>query len=233
MKSLDDELVLIMTELSKVGKIEAFPILQKIANFEHVIINSLMKGEITYLVGVNINARDGYKNPESSNYLHYEMWRDVFADIYGNVSEPPYRAVKISTVVGKKKEFSTWIATADKRISEPLLKFMKERKKDSFKQLLLPLEIVASGIPKEFLSTLDLRSTVADISAGYYIVLEMLGFYFDNKFNTQLVSDRLPYRPEFGLPGGKTAEDLLIEGLIVDEEDDDDIIEEVEDDEDD
>jgi hypothetical protein len=47
------------------------------------------------------------------------------------------------------------------------------------------------------------------------------------------VSDRLPYRPEFGLPGGKTAEDLLIEGLIVDEEDDDDIIEEVEDDEDD
>jgi hypothetical protein len=221
MSSLDDELVKIMTLLSNDGTIEAFPVMQRIANFEHLIYQSLLKGDITYLVGININTKEGYKNPMSSNYLHYKLWTEVFAPIFGNISEPPYRAVKVSTVVGKKKLFAEWLATAEKHIAEPLMAWMADNNKDCFKQILLPLEIVAGGVPKEFLSMLDLRSTVADISAGYYIVLEMMGFYFDNVHNTQLVSDRMPYREEFGLPGGRTIESIIGSSMEVDDDEED------------
>lgn len=222
MHSLDKELILAMTEVIETGKLKAFPILQKIANFEHVIIQSLLRGEITYLVTVNINHKDGYKNPNSSNYLHHELWDEVFAKTFGKNAAPPYRAVKISTIVGKKNLFKNWIQTVDSSISEPLLNFMKERGKDSFVQLLLPLEIVGGGIPELFISALDIKRTVADISAGYYILLEMMGFYFNNKpFNTQLVSDRMSYKPEFGLPGGTAIEDII----LADDDDEDAILE--------
>lgn len=201
MKALEKELVLIMSELMAEGSIRIFPIMQRIANLEHLTYQSLLEGKISYLVGININAEEGYKNPGSSNYLHYDLWCNVFAEKFGRISEPPYRAVKISTIVDSKAKFKKWVETVSEDISIPLLKWMAEKGKDKFTQILLPLEIVSDGIPEDFRSLMDMRLTIAAVSAGHYIILEMLGFYFNNDHNTQLVSDRLPYRPEYGLPG--------------------------------
>jgi hypothetical protein len=218
MKSLEEELVRVMIELVENENISIFPVMQKIANLEHLVHQSLLRGEITYMVGVNINSEDGYKKPDSSNYLHYKLWRDVFAKKFGTVSEPPYRAIKVSTIVKSPSQFKLWADSINEDISAPLILWMTENNKKGFTQILLPLEIVSSGLPKEFMSLINMRATVASISKGYYILLETLGMYFGNKHNTQLVSDKLPYRPEYGLPGGEL--DLTLNSMENEEEDD-------------
>ena len=225
MKSLDEELVRIMTELAETGEVYAFTVLQKIANFEHQVLESLNKGEITYLIGVNINAKDGYKNPERSNYVHYELWEKVFAKKFGFTPSPPYRAIKISTLVDKPAIFKQWLNRIEPSLKEPLEEWMKDCNRKYLKQLLLPSEIVSKQIPQDFLDILNVRATIANMSASYYILLEMLGFYFDNSKKSQLVSDNLPYRPEYGLPGNS-----IVIGDMTIEEDEEEIEEEIEED---
>lgn len=206
MKALEEEIVKAMKELVNTSSIEVLPIAQRIANLEHSVLKELETGSIKYLTTVNINAKEGYKNPAVSNYVHYELWDAVFSKKFGSISPPPYSGIKISTVVNKKAKFNKWVQTIDPIIGEPLVEWMKQRNRDEFKQFILPLEIVSNGLPKDFLNIMDTRSIIASISAPYYILLEMLGIYMDNEDDTQLVSDRLPYREEYGIVGEKHLE---------------------------
>jgi len=198
---LKKEMISIMNEIVANGKVKAFPIMHRISNLEHIVLQSLKERKITYLVGVNINMEEAYKDPKSSNYLYYEMWEDVFAEKYGHASSPPYRAVKISTIVTSKTRFTKWNKSIDSEIGNKLAEWMAKNEKDYLRQILLPMEIVSSGIPEELISLIDIRSTIADISKGFYILLEMLGLYFGNEDDTQLLSDRLPYDPRHGVVG--------------------------------
>lgn len=204
----------IMTDIMNNKGVSAYKIMQKIANLEHFIYNSLTEGKIDYLSSVNISPRGAYKLPMSSNYMHYDLYEKVLQFKYGAIAAPPYRAIKISTLLDKPKKVEQWILSLDVTIQESFFNWLSqfsdidhetgqlEKPKKELNMLLLPYDIFANGLPPEFTCIIDKRSIIAELMHSLYIILEMLGFYLRNRCDTGLLMDDIPYRPEHGLPGG-------------------------------
>jgi len=202
MNKLEGAIEIAMDGLMSGQGIDIYPLMQKIANLEHVITRSLEEGKIEYLSTVNISGIGSYKKPMSSKYMHYDLWEKVFSNKYGQIALPPYRAVKITTKIDNKREFINWVDSLDVVISTPLKEWMAVNNKTGLGgNLLLPYELFEGGLPKDFVNTINIRSIVSELVAGFYIVLEMTGMYVKNKNSTMLLHDDIPYREEFGLPG--------------------------------
>ena len=201
MVRLEKEINNVMMDLLGEKTIDIYPLMQRVANLEHNINNSLNSGSMEYLSTVNISAQAAYKNPMSSKYMHYDLWLKVFQGKFGVIEQPPYRAIKISTTLHNSTAMTNWLQELDTRISRPLLVWMEENKKTKFEQLLLPLELFENGVPTDFVSIINKRKIIAELLGGFYILFEMLGMFFKGKNATILLFDDIPYRQEYGLPG--------------------------------
>lgn len=195
MKALENNLKSVMMDITLDKGVNIFDILQTMANLEHEVRRSLESGSIEYLSNAYIKEEGAYKNPMSSNFIHYSLWTDVFADTYGHTVEPPYGAVKVGVMLDSPRLVERWLTKIDPVIAERMRGWMAKTGRTNFSQFLLPTEVVEGGIPKEISMLLDVRKLISEMFAGNYIMLEMLGFYYRNKNNTRLVSDEIPYRP--------------------------------------
>lgn len=174
------------------GKIRLFPIMQRIAEIEDSIVESVHMGDFKYLKTGNIKSKEGYTKPESSNYVYYEMWEEVFAPKYGSVGTPPYGVVKLSVDLANKTSVNRWLTKMeDQALAGRMRNFLaKKSGGQTFTQFLVPEVIGAStGIPKEMLDIADYRKIIFGSVEPYYHVLESLGVYTIDKNRTRLLSD--------------------------------------------
>lgn len=162
-----------------------------IAGYENKIRQSVESGKYEYLTKSRINAKDAYKLPHQSAYVYYELWRDVFADKYGNPEPPPYSAIKVSLYTDNKSHLGEWLSKIeDRTIADKLTAWMQSRGKSDISNILLPEQIVAvSGIPKEIILAIDIRKLIYETVKVFYSILESLGIFMIDDNNCRLVSD--------------------------------------------
>lgn len=205
-KGLHAEFQSLVDNITDKGSIDIYPLMQRVANTEYLINDSIDSGSIEYYSFVNINPADSYKKPMSSNYLHYDLWDKVFGDRYGEIGEPPYQAIKISVNLKNKVALANWATLFDIETRLKLTNWLDENNKTNFTMLLLPKSIMDKGLPPEFSKIVDKRNTIVELLAGAYIMLEICGFYYRNSNNTKMVYDEVLHRPATGIIGSTIKE---------------------------
>ena len=225
MKGLKEEINNVMSGLLADKGVYAHGVMQRIANLEHEILLSLIKGETKYLTFTNISGIEAYKKPMSSKFLYHDLWVNVFQQKYGRIEEPPYAGIKVSVKLDSKTLLKQYIDSLDPVTSALFKEWTKEtvtyedgihpttgkkilvkkvhQNKSEFTMFILPFQVFESGIPLDFTSCLNKRHIISELTAGHYILLEMLGIYYKNKNHTTMLHEDIPYRPEYGLPGDK------------------------------
>lgn len=173
---------------------------QKIATIENGIRASVQKGESSYLTGSQVKNKESYANPQSSPYLHYQLWNEVFAPKYGEAPEPPYSAVKVSVDIKNKTALKEWLdAIEDKELAARLEAWVKANNKNIITSILLPRPVVnIVGLPTEVIQAMNIRKLIYSTVKPFYVLLESLGVYMTNNNITRLVSDgQIEAQPTF------------------------------------
>jgi hypothetical protein len=172
-------------------QMNATQILRFVAKVEDDIRQGVMSGAYGLLSKMQIKAAQAYKNPESSNFLHYDMWETVFADTYGHAPPPPYVSVKVPVNLDRKADMQKWLGEMENQaIADRLRAWLESHGKNTMAIMMLPEMILAqSGIPKEVVSAVDIRPLIIQTVEAFYLILESLGIFMKNKEQTRLVSD--------------------------------------------
>lgn len=191
MKEVNKTICGIMDTVMAGKKISINAIYRNIAQIENNILESVKKGDSRFLAGGQVKSANSYVKPSQSPFVHYEMWEEVFAPVYGNAPEPPYRAIKVSLDMKNQTQLWEWVdAIADEGIRERLRTWLKRGNKTGLTSLLLPRPIVeVNGLPKEVIDAMNIRKLIYSTVRPFYLVLESLGVYMVNDHNTRLVSD--------------------------------------------
>jgi hypothetical protein len=119
------------------------------------------------------------------------LWQRIFAQKYGHMDEPPYAVFKVPVHLPNQRVITSWLeGIEDKHIKTELDKYFKETGKKTISTFLLPQQRLAvHGVPTEIVQAMDLRRTVLDCTAVFYLILETLGYYcLDDKIS-ELASD--------------------------------------------
>ena len=188
----------LMKQITEGKRISLYSITHRVANIEHEIIKSIRQGDTKYYSRAYIKSKNSYKLPMVSNYAHYDFWENCFSCKYGEVSKPPIQSIKISNTIDTPRKFTTWVESLDPIIGDKIKEWQLANNKKYLGQFILPVDVVRNGIPKEFISVIDVRGIIKELMQGFYILLEMLGIYMRNDGVTRLLSDDLIYRPEYG-----------------------------------
>lgn len=192
-KSSKKMMIEIMDIIRSGNKVKLTEWLTRVADIERGIIASIKSGDSEYTRFAKIKELATYKTGAAkSPYQYHLFWNEVFGPKYGTVQEPPYLAVKIKTdglsSFAKIKEWCD--AMQDKALAKRLLDYCINNKKTAMKTFYIPTTIAkSSGIPQEILDAANYRGIIRNVMTTYYIVLETLGFYIDDKDINRLVSD--------------------------------------------
>ncbi|QVD49126.1 hypothetical protein LUCX_56 [Xanthomonas phage vB_XciM_LucasX] len=172
-------------------KLSLTKILRFVAKIEDEIQQKVFSGSFDLLTKMQIKGKEAYKNPESSNYLHYEMWEEVFATTYGHAPAPPYTAVKVPVELDRKTDVANWLnGMENQAVADKLRAWMERQNKTSFTMFMLPEPVLAtSGIPKEIVSAVNIRPLISQTLESFYLILESLGYFVKNENQTRLISD--------------------------------------------
>lgn len=172
-------------------QLNIYEILKQIGDVERDIIASVKSGSAEYMTSGQVKAKESYKNEDNATYMQYELWRDVFAPTLGAVKEPPYSVVKVSLIAGNKTEIDEWC----ERMNNPLLAtrlkaWLLQRRRKDLTTLLIPSTVVeTSGIAPEVIAGVDVRKIISNTMGAYYLILESLGIFMQDKRITRLISD--------------------------------------------
>jgi hypothetical protein len=182
----------IMDTAAAGGKISIAEKLNYVAEIEREIITAAIAGDSRFFRSLQIRSADAYTKDESSSpYQHYHLWERIFAKKYGNTDPPPYSVFKVPVYLPNAKSITSWLEKIqDNYIRLELESYFRETGKKTISTFLLPQQRVqVHGVPEELVLAMDLRRTVLDCTAVFYIILETLGWYcLDDKIS-ELVSD--------------------------------------------
>lgn len=173
------------------GKMNASRVLRYVAKVEKDISDGVLGGKFDLLGKMQIKGEDAYKNPESSNFLYYDMWQSVFANHYGHAPPPPYVAIKVPVDLERKTDVEKWLAQMDNPgIADRMREWMASKGKTTMAVMYLPEQVLSlTGIPKEVVKAVDIRPLIIQTVEAFYLILESLGIFMKNKDQTRLVSD--------------------------------------------
>lgn len=191
-KRAENMMLEILNDTAAGKKLSLHKLLTDVANTEREVHASILKGDSKFFRLGEIKSPDSYKNEkEKSPYIHYMLWEEVFAQKYGSYGEPPYAAMKITTVLKNPSLFAEWLGKLkDRELAERMQAFMLRQGKDHLPTFYVPAQaITIHGLPEELKSAINVRKIVADICSVFYIVLETTGYYLLNDHMTHLVSD--------------------------------------------
>ena len=122
-------------------------LITKAIAFEQRIKRSINDGEVTFLTQKPINLKQGYKIPESSNYLYYELWQDVFAEKYGDLNLPQKtKELPIYEISIKDTTHLNHMKDKSIDIYDKFKKFVTKYPKRKFSRVLIPMDI---EVPEE------------------------------------------------------------------------------------
>ncbi|QZA71007.1 DNA polymerase [Erwinia phage AH06] len=166
-------------------------LLQQVGDIERFIVDSITKGETIFLTKATIKDKDSYAKPFSSNYYHYCMWQEVFAEKYGQAPPLQYIGLKAKFGLGSQTAVNDWLeGLEDQALADRMRKFLAKYGKKSINQVVMPADIVMnSGVPIEVIAGINLRNLIMENLAMVYSCLEALGLYYVNDNATKLVSD--------------------------------------------
>lgn len=173
-------------------KIEILPILKEVAEKELEIRKSIESADPFYYSSSQIKPAASYKNGETTPaYQSYSLWNDVFGPKYGTQTPPPYGAIKVSIDTDTPTKMTEWLDSMEDQDLAARFRFWLELTgKTQLTTLYLPLGLVQqSGVPKELLARMNIRSMIFDLMRTYYLILESLGIYMSNTNITRLISD--------------------------------------------
>lgn len=182
----------IMETVLKGESIKILPYLKQIGDIERGVVESIIKGERTYLRSGQVKDAASYKGgEENSPFQHYTFWNSVFAKKYGSSPPPPYTCAKVAISLKNQNAVAAWIETVeDPAIKASLLTWNEQYKKAGMNMMLIPNQCLEShGIPSEIVPILDIRRSILDVSRVFYLIMEALGFHCLNDKMTRLISD--------------------------------------------
>lgn len=190
-KAAKDLMSWIIAQIKAGEMISVAKVLLDVANLERSIIKSIEEGGYEYMTTAQIKAQADYKNPDSHLYKQYELWRDVFSHHCGAVPPLPYTCVKVSLVASNRTEVEAWCdRMGNDMLGSRLKAWLLENRKKDVNTLMIPFTAVEeNGIPKEIVAGLDIRKIIANTMGSFYLILESLGFFIQDKNNTILISD--------------------------------------------
>lgn len=171
-------------------QMDAPAMLKGVADLERLLFEELESGGWSWLTKNGIKEESAYSNADSSIYFYHEMWKQVFAETYGDAPELPYRAYKVNVTLDNKtkvKQFTETYGESD--VVKKMMEYIEAR--GSLTAIYVPIDMIESigGIPKEILPIVDTRSLIAQNYKSIYAILESLGLYIMNSKVTRLVSD--------------------------------------------
>lgn len=181
----------VMDQVRAGKQIKTLQILRYVAKIEQGIHQGVLDGSYSLLSKMQIKGPEAYKNPESSNYLHYDLWESVFAETYGHAPTPPYVAVKVPVNLERKKDVQAWYdKIGGSPITDRLKVWLEAHGKSTMAVMMLPEQVLAmTGIPREVIEAVDIRPLIIQTVESFYLILESLGIYLKNRDQTRLVSD--------------------------------------------
>ena len=145
---------------------------------EQQILDSVRNGESTFYKRINIKEPTAYsKGPMESNFSHYTMWQTVFAAKYGDVSEPPYDALKIPTIINSVTKWKKWLAEIkDRDIAQRMESWALSHNKKLVSTFFLSMDqIEMMGIPDEILPIIDYKRILLDLTNSRRMLLDTCG----------------------------------------------------------
>lgn len=183
----------IMTDIYETGHLRAIPILKSMARTERSVIESVKRGEVTYLKRVQVKPAAEYKKPMSANYYYHELWNKAFAHKYGPAPALPYRGVRVTADLPNKTAVKEWVENIeDPQMRAALTELFITGGRDKVESFILPLQIIEqNGIPEEILEAVNLRKLAYGTVSCFYLVMESLGIRMINEKYTRLLSDML------------------------------------------
>jgi hypothetical protein len=183
----------IMMKVIDGKKISINEILKEIADIERQVMSSIKRGSHEYFRKGQIKTSDSYKDgDQASPYQQYTLWKEVFAPKYGEIQNPPYMSIKISTELNTPSKTNEWIASiSDRALAERLENWLERNNRKHFgSTFMLPEQcIISVGIPEEIMAIVGIRKIVLDTTKVFYLILETLGIYMLNKKTTRLCVD--------------------------------------------
>lgn len=190
-EGFDQFVVDLFATIKEGDPIRATTVLDHVANTERMINQSVLECESTYLSTVSIKRKEDYADPMSSVYFYYELWRDVFAKEYGEMTVPN-KCYKIPLKGGKKlfrdPAFLEDLKKRYPKIHRNLIAFMEKYPKRDITYLLVPPS--KGKVHKLFIEILDTRLQVSQAMTAYYHLLDSLGIGTIDKDRTDgLVCD--------------------------------------------
>lgn len=191
-KGAEEMMVSIMDDVMTKQSIDLMYYLKKVARVELDIINSLKKGESTYLRIGSIKDAESYtKEEELSPFARHLFWNEVFGKKYGVMPNPPYNNVKVPVTTNNKTSTVKWLNDIkDKDIAKLFTDWLARNGKSNINTFYIPTDMLdRHGVLDELFDILDYRRIVKDCCGSFYIILESLGVYVNGDKVDRLVCD--------------------------------------------
>lgn len=167
------------------------PILKNVANWERRIMKSISDGNPEFLLPGTVKDLSGYKNEDNATYAKHEFWKEVFAPSYGEINEPPYVYLSIRVTTDNKTRFKEWVdSLEDRALANRLIAWDNRNGNKGITVHHIPYTVAEThGVPKELAKVADTRTLTFQAMTAFYLILEALGCYFEDKQKIRLISD--------------------------------------------
>ena len=166
-------------------------LIMKVITLEQRIKRSIDLGEVTFLTQKPINLKEGYKLPESSNYLYYELWQAIFAEKYGDLNLPQKtKELPIVEVSVDNLSQLHYIKTLDEGVYERFVAFITKYPKRKFARVLIPMDL---EIPQELRAIANYRKVCSANCYSLDLILRSFNIVnFTHSKDIILFSDTYP-----------------------------------------
>lgn len=158
--------------------LDPFMEILRVADLERRIIDSISKGEATYLKKMFIKAPTSYaKPPTESPYRYHTLWNEVFGPSYSEVDLPPYLVLKLPMITETKRKMNAWLDTfKDQSIAARYRRYLDSNGKTEIKTMYMSKDFVeAYGFPKEILDAINIKKVILDLTVIDRMYLETIG----------------------------------------------------------
>ena len=170
-------------------------VMGEIAALEHDIRTSILAcSSYQYFRMGQIKPAASYTlPPEQSNFAHYTFWNHTLrAQIRRSAGTTLQLGQDLCRSEVAREDQGVARQDGRPRSRFEVGKLVLKTGKKAISTFHVPEQIIQSkGIPKEIKSEIAIRKLITDTVTVFYIVLESLGIYMQNKQMTRLVSDHM------------------------------------------
>lgn len=158
------------------GELSAETVLTRVAGIESKILDSLNRGEKTYLGGVTIKQPGSYKDNGERSCFYYRVWEEVFADHFGIRVVLPNRMMKIPLIgdddLWSNPEMMDPFREAYPDVFKRMMQFRKNNPNKKINYLIAPSSM--GGIPDMFRPWINKRTVISSMCSPFYLALQSL-----------------------------------------------------------